>query len=136
MRILALGLAFALAAPPVMAQEEAGGRYALVPAEGGALRLDTVTGDVSFCAGAVEARGCTPVPDGQPQSTDASSGLETRIAALEARIAELETARSSGPTLLPDDETMDRVMVLTDRMMRRFFGMVQDMKKDMEGEAL
>jgi hypothetical protein len=108
----------------------------LAPTEGGALRLDTLTGNVSFCGGEAQALACTPVPDGEPGSTLRKSGLETRIATLEARIAALEAARSSGATLLPDDETMDRVMVLTDRMMRRFFGMVQEMKKDMEGEAL
>jgi len=65
---------------------------------------------------------------------DDKARLEARIAALEARIAMLEAAPSGAD--VPDDEAMERVMVLTERMMRRFFSMVREMKGEAEGEKL
>ena len=65
---------------------------------------------------------------------DDKARLEARIAALEARVATLEAARAGAE--LPDDEAMERVMVLTERMMRRFFSMVREMKGEAEGEKL
>ena len=65
---------------------------------------------------------------------DDRARLEARIAALEARIATLEAAPSGAD--VPDDEAMERVMVLTERMMRRFFSMVREMKGEAEGEKL
>jgi hypothetical protein len=54
--------------------------------------------------------------------------LERRIAAFEARVQQGTSAF--------DDENMDRVLTLTDRMLRQFFGLVQEMKRDLQGETL
>jgi hypothetical protein len=119
---------------PAAAQEPApAGRYTLVPVEGGALRLDTQTGAVSICSGDAVEISCRPL---QEDASDAAAGgapdIEGRLVALEARIAELE-ART---VLLPDEESIDRAMTLADRVMRHFFGMVRELKRDMESEEL
>jgi hypothetical protein len=105
----------------------------LVPVEEGALRLDTRTGDVSLCA-ADGAGACKPVPDAARDDTATIAGLEARLSALEARIAGLE-ARDP-VARLSDEQSMDRVAVLADRMMRNFVKMVREMKKDAESGDL
>ena len=131
-RLLILGLLTVLAAP-AFAAEVSPNRYSFVPAKGGVLRLDAATGEVAFCTAVAEAA-CTPAgfetADAQENATDATS----RIAALEERIAALEAMRD--PEALPDEEAMDRVMLLTERMMRRFFGLVRELKRDMETDEL
>ena len=57
-----------------------------------------------------------------------------RIAALEGRIAALE-ARGE-PETLADEEAMDSVMVLAERMMRQFFGLVREMQREMQTDEL
>ncbi len=137
MRSTTLLLFASLAAGPAAAQDAAPApRYVFTPVQDGALRLNTETGEVSFCAGVPEARACTIVPDQARESAAAiPAPSETRIAALEARIAALE-ARIAEGGLPADGETMERVFSLTDRMMRQFFGLVRDLKRDMHGETL
>jgi len=87
-------------------------------------------------AGAAAAEPCPAACEAvaAPMGDDDRARLEARIAALEARIATLEASRSGAG--VPDDEAMERVMVLTERMMRRFFSMVREMKGEAEGEKL
>jgi hypothetical protein len=135
MRITALPLLLVLAAPAISAEAQPAGRYVFVPVEAGTLRLDTATGAVSLCAGASGEVSCTMVPDEAREADADDAALQDRVTALEARVAALEE-RSRTVQLLPDEESIDRVMVLADRMMRHFFGMVRDMKREMEGEEL
>jgi len=85
---------------------------------------------------AAAAESCSPACEAVTTGTSEAevARLEARVAALEARIAELET-KSAGAAV-PDDEAMERVMLLTERMMRRFFSMVREMKGDAQGEEL
>jgi hypothetical protein len=119
---------------PAAAQDAApAGRYTLAPVEGGALRLDTQTGAVSICSGDAGDISCRPLQeDASDGVTGGSPDIEARVSALEARIADLE-ART---VLLPDEESIDRAMTLADRVMRHFFGMVRELKRDMESEEL
>jgi hypothetical protein len=123
---LATGPAFAEERPPA-------GRYAFVPAEAGTLRLDTATGEVSLCAGEAADLACNLLPDEARDRSAEATALESRVAALEARVAALEAESRAA---LPDEQTMDRVMALADRMMRRFFAMVRDIRREMESEEL
>jgi hypothetical protein len=135
MRITALSLLLVLTAPAIAAEAPPAGRYVFVPVEAGTLRLDTATGAVSLCRGASGELSCTMVPDEAREADADDAALQDRVTALEARVAELEE-RSRTSQLLSDEESIDRVMVLADRMMRHFFGMVRDMKREMEGEEL
>jgi hypothetical protein len=130
-------LACLAAATPAAAQEAAPvPRYTFTPVPDGALRLDTQTGDVSFCAGTAASGACTPVVDEARQKPPAgATAADDRIAALERRIAALEARVEQAPSAL-EDENMDRVLTLTDRMLRQFFGLVREMKRDLQGETL
>ena len=129
----ALGLALGFSA---QAQDPAsGGRFSLVPTEGGALRLDTQTGEVSLCAEVGGALACRPVPTQRSGSAGPPPGESDRIAALEARIAALE-ARSGPAPGVGDAESVDRVADLAEQIMRRFFGVVRELRREMDGDQL
>ena len=134
MRITVSLLLIAAICGPAAAQDAApAGRYTLVPVEGGALRLDTQTGAVAICSGDAEEISCRPLQEDAADADAAGSpDIDARVSALEARIADLE-ART---VLLPDEESIDRAMTLADRVMRHFFGMVRELKRDMESEQL
>jgi len=135
MRMPALTLLFVVAAAPALAgQVDTAGRYVFVPIEAGTLRLDTATGEVSLCAGTGGETACTLVRDERRTEDDRAAALEARLAALDARVAALETR--GGADVLADEESLDRVMALMDRMIRHFFGLVRDIRREMEGEEL
>jgi len=127
--------------PP--AQTEAAPRFTMVPAEGGFVRLDTQTGLVSHCrretAAADSSWRCAAIPEDTLRSPDRLSELSEEIqslgdavAALRMRVDALERARKDeAPPLAaaPSDEEMNRALDFSEELMRRFFGLVQEMKR-------
>lgn len=122
------------------------GRYTMVPAEGGFVRLDTQTGTVSHCrrgdatAGSVWT--CAAIPENVLSSPDPAVVLSGRVDALEREVATLRgrldavegglkangTAQSSG------DPELDRALNFSEELMNRFFGMVREMKRETDGD--
>ena len=123
----AVALALLIGAAPDA--DQAGGRYRMTPAEGGAfLRLDTQTGAMSVCQRKDGRWACEAVPDER-------RALETEIDRLKSEVKRLEEllalpdpgtpdgkrAQRSGPKLsLPSEEDIDRAMDYAQRMMRKF----------------
>ncbi|OYY83501.1 MAG: hypothetical protein B7Y12_15180 [Rhizobiales bacterium 24-66-13] len=105
-------------APP---SAPAGPRYSFSPVEGGALKLDTQTGQVSFCGKGSAGYSCEAVPD----SRDA---YEAEIARLQARIATLEgkpaTAPNAGSSYLPSQSDFDAALDYAERAFRRLRDLV------------
>lgn len=134
-RVAVLMLLLSTSAPAAGQETGSRGRYAFVPVAEGALRLDTGTGEVSLCSGEGVALVCRPVPGAGAALMAEAAVASARIAALEARVAALE-ARPAAGNIIPDDEALDRVAVLADKVMRRFFAMVRDMKRDLDDEEL
>ena len=128
-RILFSAIALALLVGAAPDADQAGGRYRMTPAEGGAfLRLDTQTGAVSVCQRKDGRWACEAVPDER-------RALETEIDRLKSEVRRLEEllalpdpgtpdgkrAQRSGPKLsLPSEEDIDRAMDYAQRMMRKF----------------
>jgi len=169
-RLLMAGLAVAALAP--FGTNAAGavdfvetGRYAFVPVEGGALRLDKESGEVSRCAEEDGRMLCRLVADDRTAYEDEIGRLGERLARLETRLETLEKAgqgdQTTGTVVDPSPEAeqraepappteappsaelerkeeaeLDRFLALTDKVMRRFFGMVQDLKRDFERDQL
>jgi hypothetical protein len=133
---LYLLLLAALVSPAAAQDNATTARYTLVPVEGGALKLDTHTGAVSLCTADGEASACRSLPSGTAgaEAAAAPADLEDRLSRIERRLATLETR--GGGEALSDEESIDRAMVLADRVMRRFFGLVREMKREMESEEL
>jgi hypothetical protein len=128
-RILFSAIALVLLVGAAPDADQAGGRYRMTPAEGGAFpRLDTQTGAMSVCQRKDGRWACEAVPDER-------RALETEIDRLKSEVKRLEEllalpdpgtpdgkrAQRSGPKLsLPSEEDLDRAMDYAQRMMRKF----------------
>lgn len=88
------------------------------------LRVDLKTGAMSRCAEDQGVWECKPFKD---TSKNTETQLKNRLAKLEARVATLEKENKSAPDLAEMEQALD----MSEQMMRRFFGVVQDLKKDM-----
>jgi len=149
--VLALALGFG--ALPAGAQDampaETGpappaGRFTMVPAEGGFVRLDTTTGLVSHCRRETSEPSagwrCAAIPEAVLNTPDRVSELGEEVEALGREIAALRmrldaldrretAAKPVPPRRLQDDEEMEKALDFSEELMRRFFGLVQEMKR-------
>lgn len=122
-------------------RQEAGGRYQITPAEGGAfVRLDTHTGAVSVCQRKDGKWACEAVPDDRRALQGEITRLETENRELQSTVKRLEEllalpdpegkqARRSGPRLqVPTEEEVDRAMDYLERMVRKFRDRIRSFK--------
>jgi len=121
-RTLPLVLALAALAGPAAAEGE--GRYRMEKTEGGFVRLDTVTGEISLCR----------EKDGQiacRMAADERAAFERELELLTMRVEALEKAAMAAPAdakpRFPTDEEIDRTMSVMERMMQRFMGIVKNL---------
>jgi len=117
------------------------GRFSFAPADGGYLRLDSTTGQVSFCSQRTAGWACQLVPDDR-------AALDAEIARLQGEISKLkaETAEAAPPrpqaeltprsgnddsTLrFPTREEMERARAAVERAWRHMVEMIYDFQKD------
>jgi hypothetical protein len=137
MRCISFLLLTVLAAAPAAAQETvANPRYVFTPVDEGALRLNTETGE-----------GVALRRDARIALLHARAGRGARCCNRHARFGgsdrpiggadrRIGKADQGGKRPASDEEALDRVMTLTDRMMRQFFGLVREMRREFEGETL
>ncbi|WP_306259685.1 hypothetical protein [Pararhizobium sp. IMCC21322] len=88
------------------------------------LRVDLENGAIARCEQDNSVWQCTAI---EVQSSGADASLAGRVADLEDRVAQLEAEKLDRPDLTELEDALDT----SEKFMRRFFGMVQDMKKDM-----
>jgi hypothetical protein len=114
------------------------GRYAIEPSMDGFIRLDTTTGAVSHCSRREGVWHCDVIVDNatglseQIGKLSAEVGkLTSEVSSLRARVEALEghAAADSGP-VVTEDAQVDQAMGFAERLMRRFFGLVREMKRD------
>lgn len=125
MRIRTLPLVLAFAALAGSAAAEGEGRYRMEKTEGGIVRLDTATGEISLCR----------EKDGQiacRMAADERAAFERELELLTMRVEALEKAAAAAPAdakpRLPSDEEIDRTMSVMERMMQRFMGIVKNLE--------
>lgn len=95
------------------------GRYSMTPAEGGFLRLDTRTGDVTFCRPLAETVECRA-------AANERTALEAEIDRLGKENAELKS-RLAGTKPAPGlQEDMNRALDFAERFMRRMMRMMRE----------
>lgn len=130
--VLALTNVAAAQTPPAntATPPQTGDRFRFNPVEGGVLRLDSQTGKVSFCRPREAGWSCESAADDR-------AAYEAEIARLEQRVTELER-RVNDPVSrfrMPSDAEIDQAMTMFERMMKRFRGVVENLKKEWEGDA-
>ena len=123
-------------AAPLGAEDD-GAAFSMVPAEGRHLKIDRRSGAVSICSETDGAWSCRLVADDRlayeeeiERLEEENRALEERVAGLERRLAEREEA---GDWLGPEDERkLEEFFDFSDKALRRFFGMVEDLKRDFD----
>lgn len=136
-------------------------RFSLVVVDGDVLRVDRQTGTVSVCGQKNDAWRCNPVPQAEEAYQLEINELSAEVDRLTARLEELGDDGSQGLQIPPgaaidpkgqnsgqdapdaeapssgltkkDEEELDKVLTFTESAMRRFFGMVRDLQKDLDG---
>ena len=136
-----------LAASAQKAPEPAAGRFAIMAEGDGFLRLDTRSGAVSHCRkNATGAWTCVPFNEADTALRDEIAALSRRIAALSGELDALASdvarlqrriegtappAPDRGARTLSetDQAELDRALGFMETVMRRFFTMVEEMKR-------
>ncbi|SOE18120.1 hypothetical protein SAMN05877838_3034 [Hoeflea halophila] len=113
-----------------LAQEPASNRYTIERFADGFVRLDTETGEMSMCTGTDGQLVCKMAADERHAFKDTLSDLSARVEALENRL-DPATPREEGGGF-PDDAELDRAIGAMQKMMRQFFGMVEELRRDFE----
>lgn len=131
-----LSLAYAQERPP---DEDA--RYSFHRAEGGYLRLDGRTGQVSICNRRPTGWVCQTVPDERAALEAEIARLQVDNAALKKELLahNLELPRGVAPRrpttdkprrLLPSDDDLDQVMGFIENVWRRLVEMIASVQRD------
>lgn len=134
---LLLALSFSAAAP-ALAQDGLANRFTMQKTENGFVRMDTQTGEMSMCAETDGEIVCKMAADERHAFEDQLARLSARVAALEKKAAgdDLQPSMIAPPdSALPDDAEIERTLGVMEKMMRRFFGMVDEMRKDFDKDA-
>jgi hypothetical protein len=113
--------------------ETGGGRYTMHSAEGGFLRLDTQTGQISMCKGAGATWSCATLPDERRELEQKNEALSRENQDLKSSVKRLEELAGvapgdqskrdapSGPGVqLPTEEDVDKAMSYVQRMLKKF----------------
>ena len=99
------------------------GRYSMTPVEGGFLRLDTRTGEVSMCRPAGDNVQCRAAPDDVAALQSEIDRLAIENAEMKSRLAAQSPAT---PPASRSREEMDRAFDYAERFMRRMMRVLRD----------
>lgn len=99
-------------------------RFAFAPVDGGVLKLDTQTGQASYCSKEAGRFACVPVPDARDAYEAEIARLQKEVARLKAGTAPPEPGAATGP----DDQTLseiDQALGYLEYIYKRLRDMVQ-----------
>ncbi len=132
MRALALMISLmAMTATTALAADApAQGRYTLTPSGAGFVRLDTQTGQVSECTGAASNLVCKSTPDERAALQAEIDRLQGKIDAWDAAAPAPAADQKSLELNIPDDKQVDKAFNFLERMIKRFKGLVEEMRKE------
>jgi hypothetical protein len=126
---------------PQDAVPPATGRFSFAPAEGGHLRLDSMTGQVSFCSQGTAGWVCQLVPDDRAALDAEIARLQDEIGKLKAATAEAppprpqaeltpRAGRDGSALRFPTREEMERARAAAERAWRHMVETIYDFQKD------
>jgi len=122
-------------------------RYVLQERDGGFVRLDKKTGQMSFCTVVNTNMVCRLGAEERQAYEDELSGLSSRIETLEKQVATLSKKDpSSGrpkadvPGVTPEESEMDKefdkAMDFAQEAMRRFFDVIKELREKYEDDRI
>lgn len=119
-------------------------RYSINEQDGGIVRVDKTTGQVSFCDVKKANVICRLGADERDAYEVELERLGERIAVLEKQVVQSSVQTKRPKENVPGiaskdsqfDKEFDKAMDFAESAMRRFFGMVQNLKKDFEGDKI
>ena len=123
-------------------------RFVLTEVDGGFVKLDRQLGTVSFCTVISGNIACRLGADERNAYNEAMDQMRGEIEALDKRLAKLESsgpvAKSENSETVPENDTaenpelpveFDTAMEIAQEAMRRFFSVIQELKKEYEGKT-
>lgn len=128
--ILAVPVLSLMLSGQALSEEPIANRFTLEKTENGFVRMDTQTGEMSICTEKDGQLVCRLAADERRALEDSLSDLSARVAELERRLDTLAPGESRDG--IPDEAELDRALSAMEKMMRGFFGMVEELKKDLE----
>ena len=142
MRLVLIAVLAALAAPALAedidALETEDGRYVLVERGADVVRLDTRTGSVSVCREKQTGWACALAADERDALEAESDRLADRMERLEVELRRIDERLGAAPPppapAKPDknDAEVERALDLAEKMFRRFFGLVRELRRENE----
>jgi hypothetical protein len=149
-RVLVLITGFAVIAAQGAFGAEQDARFTMKRVDEGMLRFDSRSGAVSLCQEQEGQWSCAPVPDTHLKMQQQLEQLRRENAALRSEVEQLKSAagvggadpadkkqdRLSPPPMFepPSDETIDEMMDVLEKMVRRFQDMIESLQKEPAGE--
>jgi len=132
MRVLALmiGLTVIASSNGFAADASPQGRFTLAPSGAGFVRLDTQTGEVSECNGAPASLVCKSTPDERAAMQAEIDRLQTLIDAWDTAAPKSAADQKSLQFVNPDDKPVDTAFNFLTRMIMRFKGLVEEIRKE------
>jgi hypothetical protein len=126
---LAVLTATAMAADPPR-PDTASGRFTMHPADGGFLRLDTQTGQMSMCQRSGGAWACNSLPDERLALERENQELKNSVKRLEdmAGVGEPRQSEKSPMAKLPTEDDVDKAMSYVQRMLKKFKDKVRELE--------
>lgn len=111
----------AAAAFPALAQTSEPVRYQLISVSGGFVRLDAVTGTMTFCRDEVDSFRCTPIAaDPARAEMQPNAGVTSKDAAKGDRDRKEDSSV----------EDFDRALTMMEKAMKRFMAMTNENPRD------
>ena len=120
-------------------------RFRFSKASDGVLRLDSETGQVTFCNPRTIGWGCQAVPEDRAALETEIARLQAQVAALTKEVADLRANAAAiarppepvpqtknGELKLPSRADLDRAKAFLDDAWRRLVGMIEQWRKDMQ----
>ncbi len=116
-----LAAVLAVAALPAHAQSPEPVRYQLISVSGGFVRLDAVSGAMTFCRDEADSVRCVPVP-----ADAASAGIQPDAGATPNQMNRSDSGKRDGSSV----EDFDRALSLMEKAMKSFMAMSRENPRD------
>lgn len=147
--LFATTLSFSQAQAQIVTEPLADDKYHVVQIADGVLRIDRQSGEVTECRDDGNGWICRLSADDRQAYEAEINRLDLEISRLEGEVSRLEGTLDAQPNPdisestpsvrerldLPTDEELDAVMDTAEEAMRRFFGIVQGLREDIEAEG-